>query len=417
MLKRISILGLLLAIPLLLAQTAVVVQKPFVTATANYTGRVFTTGTGTDARAVIQSFLTASADVDVTGSYYDYLNRRSRPVVLAPGNYYFGPVEGGPVLAVPAGVTFDFSAANLFVAYPTTPTNDWCAIQLAHGAKVIVGRIYAIGDTTGAPGYAAGTDYRCTYDAIRVKESDAHAWVLGRNGESEIRGFRGAGVRVIASWNAHVDGLLITGTALGVVTSKFGDAFSSVGRARTSSAGNNTCTATWITDTQFSNIGLAAVVAGAAGSAASPNGVAYDAHNDGLYLDRVSFENVGGRILQASGAIVVRMSNYRIEECGASSDVILLDTCKTPRLTGGHFFLTGRTFTRITETAANNAAYQPFPARFIDAPNDGDLRIDGLYTNNTFRSGMDLVDERGTTPGTTATVTQSVVEAGSHPYN
>src|SRR5687767_1044362 len=137
----------------------------FKRAPADYAGR--TNGAlvagATSARTGIQALLTAAADIPDTGNYFDYLGRRSNPVVMVEGHYFFDSVEGAPVLTVPAGVTFDFSRATFYYKPPTIATNEWCGIQLGQQSKCIVGKMFAIGDTTGFPGYGGATDL-CIYD-------------------------------------------------------------------------------------------------------------------------------------------------------------------------------------------------------------------------------------------------------------
>lgn len=211
-----TIVGLVAALADIVTSVTGRVQKglgwetTYVETPGDYTGRWNTPGTGTDARAAIQTALNAASQ-QMPGPYdwYKYLWRRAVTVTLAPGSYVLTAPTSGPSLNLPEGVTLDASAAQLFFDYPATPKADWCGIQVNNSSSLILPSFMAPSARNAVPAANPGSSSTKTlYDGVRLVTLDNVTGAVRTKGHSEIRSFYGAGIRSIGSWVTRIDGAI-----------------------------------------------------------------------------------------------------------------------------------------------------------------------------------------------------------------
>lgn len=344
-------------------------------ARGDYSGRIGTTGTGTDNRTFIQAALNAASSVVGTGRY-DYLTRRSVKVTLPPGHYWISaPVDGSPSLVVPAGVEFDFSAATIYVDYPATATIQWAAIKVEQYAQVRCGKLVQSGKV-------AAPNSSVVYDGIRLVATDNHSRVVGY-GDSEIRGFQGAGIRTIGAWITFLRGLRITDNRYGVIASHFGDGFTYTVPGIATPQNNRFSTDLFIDDCIIVNCRNGGVLAGASGGAADLNATSYDTYGGVVKLGNVTLENIGSYALRAVAPSTVSLRDVHIEEAGKGDGVIALDSVNVVTIDNLQYNLAGRTIT--LDDGSSGAV---FPSTFLKIANVQTFDLTGFYLHNNYNAAM-----------------------------
>lgn len=353
-------------------------------AVADYTGRIGVTGTGTDARAAIQAALTAASSL-AASDYYAYLQRRSYTVVLPAGDYVVtAPAAGSPSLVVPAGVTFDFSAATIYTDYPTVASGKWCAIQVEQYGNVVVGKL------VNSKRVAAPSSAR-VYDGIRLVLTDNQTRAIGYR-DSEVNGYQGAAIRGIAAWISHVQGLRFVSCSYGYIASNVNDGGSFYGITVRGVGGgtvtNRVHTDLWIKDCQFVNLTHGGVLGAVQGNAAHPNDADYSQSGLQLYLQNSILENIGARALQIYNAFVVSLDNCGVEEVGETgAGMMAFDTVRSLTFRNIRVNLAGRS---VPGPSGNVA---PFPAQIFELANVQVLIGSGAsYVHNSYNAALQLVN-------------------------
>lgn len=287
-------------------------------AVPNYTGRKDTTGTGTDARATLQADLDAASSV-VAGSYYNYLNRRSTTVRLAPGHYVFTAPTTGPTLKIPPGVLLDCTDATLYFDYPATARASWCGIEVGQYGQLQLGKLYP-SLRTSLP------DSALVYDAVRLNQTDSNSRVTGY-ADSEIMGWSGgAGIRGVGSWISVVSGLRITRNAYGYVASEVGTAY---GYTILNGGSTRTHTDLRINDCHFVSNTRGAFLGVVSGASGSPNTNSYTFLSLTLGIWGTVFESQSTWALQVYSANSITLVDCAFEEVGATGQSICyLDNCR-----------------------------------------------------------------------------------------
>lgn len=336
----------------------------------DYTGRVGTTGTGTDNRAPIQAALDAACNMN-DSTYFGYLTRRSTTVKLAPGHYWVSaPSSGEPSLSIPAGVTFDCSDATLYCDYPASGTLQWSAIMLGQYSQLHIGRLVNSGKVS-VP------NANLVYDGVRMVLTDNHSKVIGYK-DSEISGFQGAGVRGIGAWITYVKGVRITGNRFGVIASHFGDGFTYVMPGKTLVQLQNLRFATdlWIDDTIIVNCRNGGLIAGASGDAADINATSFDTYGAVVSLKNSTIENIGTYAAKVINASAFRMDSCHIEETGAGDGVLWLDTVRVVTIDNLVYNLEGRTI-----TLPDGSSGVAFPSDFFKFANVQQFALESFYVH------------------------------------
>jgi len=349
-------------------------------ARGDYTGRLSSAGTGTDNRAAIQAALDAASNVSGS-SYYDYLTRRSVTVRLAAGHYLISaPSDGSPSLVVPPGVTFDCSDATLYFNYPASTTKQWCGVKIEQYGQIHVGKLY-----TSSVNSAPSSDYQ--YDAIRMVATDNLSRVVGY-GDSEIQGFRGAGVRLIGAWLPYLRGLRITGCRFGVVAGHFGDAFTTyTDSGGAQPFGLRFTTDTVIDDCLIVNCPGGGVRFGAAHTGSDINAVDYGGAGGSVAMRNTILENVGYYALWVTQASAVDIDACHIEEAGHSDGIVFLDTIRVVTVRNLQFNLEGRTITKADGTTGG-----VLPSAFFKTANVQSFDVEGLYSHNSYQPSLAFVN-------------------------
>lgn len=353
---------------------------------ANYTGRLGTTGTGTDSRAAIQAALNNASSV-AGASYYSYLNRKSTVVELPPGDYYLSAPTGGTAasLVIPPGVVFDFTKATLHCNYPDTATDNWCAIQVGQYGSVKVGKLYT---RTGS----SPPDSRDMYDGIRVVNTDNMSRVTGYH-DSEINSFQGAGVRFVGAWISYAQGLRINGCSYGVVASRSGSAFNytvPVGGATLP----RTNTDVFVSDCIIVNCAKGGILGLVKGDTGVQNDMAFGTGQLANILSIIgtTIEQCGEFAAHWGAAQSFAWSHSRIEDCGSSgSSAVWLDAVRTATVEGMVLSLQGDTHPTASGTGTS------FIANLFRLSTVGTFSLKGLFTTNTYKTG--LVFANGTPSG------------------
>lgn len=350
-------------------------------AVPDYAGRFGTVGAGSDARAGIQAALNGAGSV-ADSSYYGYTNRRSTTVRLAPGHYLIGALPDGTAsLKVPAGVVLDASDATLYFDYPTAAATTWCGIQVGQYAQLRVGKLYTSGRN-------AAPSATLVYDAVRLVMGDNNSRVIGY-GDSEIRGFQGAGVRLVGAWITYIKGIRFTSLAYGIVASNRGDG--TLGYALPSgnpSGSRRVVTDTRVQDCQFVNISNGGFRGTVSGNAADVN--ALDNVDSGLTISfrGCVFESIGTYAASITNALVAEFSDCGFEEAGAADGMLRVDNVRALHLVATRINLAGRT---VPGPSGN---IQPTPSAFLNITSTQHVTIRSLYCHNTLVSTFRLLNAR-----------------------
>lgn len=346
---------------------------------ADYTGRPDTTGTGTDNRAALQAALDAASSIVNTGSYSDYLNRRSVTVRLAPGHYYFSaPSATGSSLKLPPGVTLDVSDASLYFDYPATARSTWCAIEVGLAGHLMVGKIYT---KNSAP--AAGS----WYDAVRIVQSDGNSRITGYK-DSSIKGFQGAAIRGVGAWIAYVAGITFTGCDYGYVASNVGTALGYTVANGAGSPPKRTHTDLRITDCMFVNLRNGGFLGEVSGDTGAVNDYNFDFLGLTLGLRGCTFELIGAPAIQAVSASTVTCTDCGFEEVGATTGGLnVFNNCRSVTFSGMRVNLAGG-----SAPTAGGGTLQPAPDYVFQFDSTMDFTLDGAYIFNSFSTGMTLAD-------------------------
>lgn len=367
---------------------------------ADYTGWYRVAGSGTNAASQIQTLLDAAySQRTPAADEYTYLDSASGVVTLPPGRkIYIAPTGTDPTLIVPQGVTLDLNGSTLFCGVPATATNQWSAIVVKHAGRVTNGRIVPVSDVVW-PGYASA-DYRLAYDAIRVFESDGDASI----DKLEIRGFRGAAVRLIGSWNTAVENNRFEGCSYGVVLSKLGDAFTATAYARRRASTDDRCTSTYIRGNRLTNIRLIGILAAASGESGDVhiNSDDFSAHTTAIVIQDNYFENISSFAVRLL-ASWPKFRGNTYEECGNVNGVIEFSVCKAPVLVGEEYIRDGSAISiaRHSNTAVNDTV-TPNPGCFIRATQSNVVTITGLTTNISSGGGTMTFVRTATSTGLVA---------------
>lgn len=387
------------------AITTIYVTDPQFGAVGDYTGSKTLAGTGTDNRVAIQAALN-SAHINGPGGRSDYLGDKRKRVVVPEGKYYISaPTSGMPSLVIPLGVELDFHEAELHFDIPpcnytsngiTEPNPAWCAILAGPLANIRVGEMQI---AAGKDQTYGGVWYGMTLDGIRVQESDV-GWITGEGRDHYIFGFfRGAGIRILASYDIHVENLLFGSSACGVVMGYMGNAFDAYTLYRDGSAAARVSTSLWIDNCVFRNMYRVGILVGADGDWHNPTvppgpvsgGLEYisgskAAQGGPVSISHVSMENCAwGAITSYTPAGAFLVDDLRLEECddATTSVGVIYGNSTTYKVNGVSFGSTGlRTITLANYGSANSVVTCVPNLLFRSDGVDVAPLIQNVYANN-----------------------------------
>lgn len=345
-------------------------------AIGDYTGESTRAGTGTDNRVAIQAALDAAYTQGPLG-VDDFLGATAYRVIVPKGKYYISArSDGMPSLKIPLKVELDFSQAELHFDIPpcnftgngiTEPNPAWCAILAGPLANIRVGKMQIC---AGKDQTYGGTWYGLTLDGIRVQESDV-GWITGAGRDHYMFGFfRGACIRILASYDQNVSDLIFGSSAFGIVMGYLGNAFSAYPLYRGGTDAERVSTSLWVRNCVFRNMYRTGIYVGAGGDWFDPHtpGVAAGgletivqdgrAQNGGpISIDQCSMENCAwGAILASCPLGGVFINDLRLEECddATTSVGVVYASSTTFKVNGLTFGSTGlRTITLASYNAAN----------------------------------------------------------------
>ena len=343
-------------------------------ARADYTGRLGTSGAGTDSRAGIQAALDAASDVDGVG-YFDYVTRRSTTVTLPPGHYLISASESDASLVVPPGVVLDAAAATLYFDYPKSARSSWCGIRVGQAGQLRLGKLYPSG-RTGPP------DPELVYDAVRLVQTDDNSRVIGY-GDSVISGWQGAAIRGVGAWLVYVKGLRIADNAYGYVASTTGDGTLGYEVAQVADKAVRDHTDLRLQDCYFVNLTHGGVVGAVRGTAGSLLAGDHQSLSLTVGLSGCAFENIPGYALDITSAMVVTAWDCAFEDVGTGDrGMIRMDNCGSATFTG----------TRVNLAANADDSARPVPRFVFEVATTDNLVVDGMHVFNAANRGLQMAD-------------------------
>jgi len=352
----------------------------FSSVVGDYTGRRGTPGTGTDARAALQTDLDAASSVPSTGDYYDYLNRRSTTVRLAPGHYVFTAPATGPTLRVPTGVVLDCTDATLYFDYPSSARTTWCGIEIGNYGQLHLGKLYPSGRNSPP---AAGS----WYDGVRIVQSDNNSRVRGY-ADSEISGFQGAGIRGVGAWISYISGLRITDNDYGYVASNVGNGLG-YSVVNGDGSGGRAHTDLRIYDCHFVNNPYGHFLGAVQGATSNINTVDYTYLGLTLGMYGCVLENSGSPGLHVVSASTVTCVDCGFEECGSSSGPMnTFDNVRSVTISGMRVNLSGSG----SVPAPGGGTVTPAPQYIFSLSSVWDFTLDGGYVYNASDPSMTLAN-------------------------
>lgn len=284
-------------------------------------------GKSPDARPAIQAALDAQ-NIHASGTW-DAQKMTSEPVVLAPGNYYIKPADGGPTLSVWRGVNFDAGNANIFARYPSSPTDSWCAIVAHSQSNLTIGSLVSVG----SPPSSA-----LTYDGIRIFQTDNGQW---HNIRDTIQNFSGANIRLIGSYvnffrggRVRYGGYGMIHEPMGQGEAKFEHAYYSMpGVAQGEVQGSSRRgTDLWVTDMVFDSLKHGGLIARGSNTSTPGN----------IMVTNTLFEGIGGPAVFADKLSTVQLRGVRMEEVGYNGPMVDIRHCwGSVIIDAGHVDITG----------------------------------------------------------------------------
>lgn len=367
-------------------------------AVANYTGTYNATGTGTNSQPAFQAAADYAATTLVTNIATGYLGNKTASIFVPPGSYTLSaPTNNQPTVKLPPSVNMYADGAKMFFTIPATHMTNWYGVHVNQQGNLYGGEYIMVGDYTYSTNH-----YGMHYDAVRLVSSDGPSRIQ----RGYFRGWRGAGIRIIASWDNYIDDCNFSENCYGILTSYFGTAYQTndiINREITGSTFDplKTTTSTYIKNCSMGHIYYDFIVAGVDGDGASIDSGTSEGLtaasgygiNGPIVIQNSYFQYSNARIVSA-GIARMTVDSCDFEECGRTTGVIYSIGYTGSTINNVSYLATGIASPDASYSSAN-VNTTPFPANFIYIDTLSSYSpgtISGCQVNSQYRTNMTFVN-------------------------